>query len=327
MSDGLATPSPVAYVVPATRIGLPPPTLWSTAGVIQPLVADTHGWWESGWSAPDGGAGATVTVETGEATETAPRIPLKETAAPIEDAPTGVPDGTVTVNRAVAVPPGTITCCCPPSAELVHPAGVVSDTAADWAGVVPSLRTATVTASFEPAAARRSPVGVIAVPFTAVNEGASARTRGLCGSPVPFLTMSTDTPCAGTLERILSFASLSACVQASVMVTRVASTPTAEGVVAMSAGVSPRLTSATAVDPSASGLVQVSVVPAAPTRTACLPSGSRSMARRSGLVSVATVAGVNVRGSLPTTSGAADIDHSAICERNSSSVIPSCGPR
>ena len=49
------------------------PTLWSIDGCNQPLVAETHGWCDRGWSAPVGGAGAIVTVEVGDVTVTSPR--------------------------------------------------------------------------------------------------------------------------------------------------------------------------------------------------------------------------------------------------------------
>src|SRR3954454_2186994 len=102
MSDGLATPSPVAYVVPATRIGLPPPTLSSMAGCIHPLVAEIHGWCDSGWSAPDGGVGAIVTVDAGDATPTSPCWPVNRTDAVRAEPPVVAPAGIVTANTASA---------------------------------------------------------------------------------------------------------------------------------------------------------------------------------------------------------------------------------
>ncbi len=97
--------------------------------------------------------------------------------------------------------------------------------------------------------------------------------------------------------------------------------------VAISAARSPRFSSATATDPSASGLVHVSVVPAGPTRVPWTPSRSWSIASTSSSSRMSIDSWLRVRGSLEMTSGAAATVHSDICVRNSSVVMPSSGPR
>src|SRR6266508_4875684 len=84
----------------------------------------------------------------------------------------------------------------------------------------------------------------------------------------------------------------------------------------------PQLNSATARSPLASGLARTSAVPFCDTMPACLPRLSWSIATRPVLPAVAIALASIAATSTLRISGAAIIDHSAICERYSSAVTP-----
>src|SRR3954447_650975 len=319
---------PVGYVVPVSLIGLPPPTLSSIVGDIHPLLAVIHEWCDSG-TVPLGGAGATT---TGDSTVVCCCTPYPM-AWYVVDAvrlavPGAAPAGSLTVN--------TKSACLPPASRTgaldngftVHPVPPATETVGCVTGSRPSLRTLTCTVSSSPPATTgATPSGCASVP-TFVTCGMPAVTCGIPGTPVAGSTRNSAVPCAGTAALMTPALSVTLFVHAFFSVNRSSPLrPTAAAVVVSVRALSPRFSSTTARLPSASRFTQVSVVPAAPTRTACTAALSWLIAITSGSVSIPTVVALSFRTSLPTTSGAAASAHSVSWVRNSSSVMPSSGAR